>query len=79
MDVLIEVVHTDTVSSSQSCTSTIRHYLKSQDNIFWLWKSKQMENVYNTQAACTKTNHVNNEQLTITKTINNTETIIKSH
>lgn len=53
MDILTGAVQTRLVSF-QNCTSTIRHYLKSQDNIFWLWKSKQMENVYNTQAACTK-------------------------
>lgn len=33
-----------------------------------------MENVYNTQAACTETNHVNNEQLNMTKTILMTQT-----
>lgn len=60
-DVLIGVVRIDIVSFLWKLhIYQITHYLESQDNIFWLWKSKQMESVYNTQAACTKTNWVVN-------------------
>lgn len=52
MDVLIGVVHIDMVSFlSKLYIYQIRHYLECQDNIFGLWKSKQMESVCNRQHA----------------------------
>lgn len=52
MDVLIGVVQINTVSFlSELYSYQIRHYLECQDNIFRLWKSKQMESVCNRQHA----------------------------